>query len=364
MITSLAIENFRCFESFRLDGLRPVNVLVGRNGGGKSTVLEALHALLAVWPPDAFVQSAARRDAVRWNAKGDALYELRGLFHGWRELLGAQLQVHGTFSDGAGATLALSVRPASEARRPGEDLATGLESRVVALWERQGVSPRDVWFRALLDNDGLVQGARLYQPDLRGADGFVPRVTLVPVSGVDADALAAGWEQIVLSPNEDAVSELVRTAVPIVEKVTLAPRAQSPFGGAAPLARVRGAAQVVAIAQLGEGALRAFQLGVVLASGGGTVLIDEVDTGLHHSVLTSVWRMVLRAAVAQGTQVVVTTHSRDALEALRIALAGDGASAEDVALFRVDHGLPEAVRYSGDELVAAIDDGFEVRGLR
>lgn len=45
MLKSLEIKNFRCFESFRLEKLGQVNLLVGSNNSGKTSRLEALYLL-------------------------------------------------------------------------------------------------------------------------------------------------------------------------------------------------------------------------------------------------------------------------------------------------------------------------------
>ena len=41
MIRELAVKNFKCFESLKLE-LRSLNVLMGLNGMGKSTILQSL----------------------------------------------------------------------------------------------------------------------------------------------------------------------------------------------------------------------------------------------------------------------------------------------------------------------------------
>ena len=42
MLEQLRIENFRCFKSFELEHLGRVNLLVGKNNSGKTSILEAL----------------------------------------------------------------------------------------------------------------------------------------------------------------------------------------------------------------------------------------------------------------------------------------------------------------------------------
>jgi predicted ATP-dependent endonuclease of OLD family len=43
MLKKLKIENFRCFKSFELNHLGKVNLLVGENNSGKTSILEALN---------------------------------------------------------------------------------------------------------------------------------------------------------------------------------------------------------------------------------------------------------------------------------------------------------------------------------
>lgn len=46
-ISRVRIENYKCFQSFELDLTAGVNILVGNNEAGKSTILEAIHLALS-----------------------------------------------------------------------------------------------------------------------------------------------------------------------------------------------------------------------------------------------------------------------------------------------------------------------------
>src|SRR6202034_3737992 len=71
-------------------------------------------------------------------------------------------------------------------------------------------------------------------------------------------------------------------------------------------------------------------LGIALhlvATRNGVLLIDEIDTGLHYSVMETMWKLVLKTAERLDIQVFATTHSRDCYEALAAisrADPGDG----------------------------------------
>ena len=50
----------------------------------------------------------------------------------------------------------------------------------------------------------------------------------------------------------------------------------------------------------------------ISAAPDGVVLMDEVENGIHHSVLPKVWRVIDTAAKQLNTQVFATTHSLSA----------------------------------------------------
>jgi recombinational DNA repair ATPase RecF len=50
MIRTVDIRNFRCFEHLRIEGCQRVNVIVGDNAAGKTSLLEAMFMALGVNP--------------------------------------------------------------------------------------------------------------------------------------------------------------------------------------------------------------------------------------------------------------------------------------------------------------------------
>ncbi|MEL6910916.1 MAG: AAA family ATPase [Cyanobacteria bacterium J06598_4] len=46
MLRDLTIQNYRCFEDFQIDGLEQVNLFVGNNNSGKTSLLEAIYLLV------------------------------------------------------------------------------------------------------------------------------------------------------------------------------------------------------------------------------------------------------------------------------------------------------------------------------
>lgn len=119
------------------------------------------------------------------------------------------------------------------------------------------------------------------------------------------------------------------------------------------------AGQRIPVGSMGDGIWRL--LGITLAmvqARGGVLLVDEIDTGLHYSVLVDMWRLVLETARSLDVQVFATTHSRDCYEALA-AVTEPGRT--EISLQRIERGKVEAIAFTELEIRQAADRGLEVR---
>jgi AAA15 family ATPase/GTPase len=94
---------------------------------------------------------------------------------------------------------------------------------------------------------------------------------------------------------------------------------------------------------------------------GGIVLTDEIDTGLHHSVLQKVFEAIGLAARNADAQVFATTHSYECIMAAHRAFSeGEGYDLSLHRLDRIDHHI-RVVTYDRESLEASLDLSWEVR---
>ena len=117
------------------------------------------------------------------------------------------------------------------------------------------------------------------------------------------------------------------------------------------------------LADFGGGAMRLFRLAVNCSRAqGGLLLVDEIENGLHHSVLPEFWSRLAQLARDARVQVFAATHSHECIDA---AIEAFGEESSELAV----HGLyreagSEAVQstfFSGETLAAARDLAFELR---
>lgn len=329
MLRSLTIEGFRGLRRFALPELRRVNLLVGRNNGGKTAVLEAAGWLASGGSFETLELCTADRGEPR-PTQGASL---RPLFWGHPRPLAGVLAVSG--QRGAEA-LTLS----AEADGAG-----------VLTLTRGGAHPS----RVLLPLSPEGEPGAL-KPWERGTPPS--QVTWNGVHGDSTGTLAAMWAELVGNPAEELVGQALRILEPRVRRVVFTP-AQPPEV----FLVLDGAAERVPLASMGEGTRRLLSLSINLAqAAGGLALFDELDTGLHHRALVDLWRLVLRAARPLDVQVLATTHSLDALRALAWLHAEEPALTEDFLLHTVHKEEERARTFTAAEVEVAMDSLVELRG--
>jgi len=89
-------------------------------------------------------------------------------------------------------------------------------------------------------------------------------------------------------------------------------------------------------------------------------LIDEIDAGLHFSVLPEVWRIIVAASVEYSVQIFATTHSYECIDA---AVKGSAGNDDKLALFRLTRrdGDIRATRVEHEGIRSAVDFALELR---
>jgi hypothetical protein len=92
----------------------------------------------------------------------------------------------------------------------------------------------------------------------------------------------------------------------------------------------------------------------------GIVLIDEVENGIYFRKLPEMWIHLRDLCSKNDTQLFVTTHSKECLECLLPAIDG---CEDKFMLLRAEQrdGVYRIVQFSGANLEAALEEGFEIR---
>ncbi len=141
--------------------------------------------------------------------------------------------------------------------------------------------------------------------------------------------VAEMWDDIALSPTEERIIESVRIIDPRIEGIRTLQNGEI-------VTKVEDVERRLSLGNLGEGVARILLIALTVAdSEGSTAMIDEIDTGLHFSVMEKMWRMVIETARKLDVQVFATTHSQDCLEGIARLYERYPEATKDVMVFKL-----------------------------
>lgn len=337
MIERLTIEGYRGFERFEMEGLGRINLLVGRNNSGKTSVLEALWLLATAeaaggeWPAALWMVAHRRDEVVAGHAR------LKHLFYMAPERKATDYGLSVTYQEG-GLSLTLS----------------NVNGRQYIEHRRSPRGQLDFHSQLdIVDEDAL---ARPTVVSLFEQEGW-PVPPIVGPNVLERNALVNLFGRIVLSPDEERLIESMQLLDPRIQRLGITGGKHRRL-----MTKVEGFSQRLPLGHLGGGVTRFAQLWLsLLASERGPLLIDEIDSGLHHSVMVDMWRQVHRLAVERDVQIFATTHSWDCVAALGEMCALEAASEGDVSLQRIAAGRSKPVYYTPERILIAAEEGIEVR---
>ena len=374
-LPDLLIRGFRGIDEMDIPSLGRATLLAGRNGAGKTTVLDAVRVYAARGSYPVLSDLLGDRDEVLTGRGGYPAIESdwESLFHG-REISDS---VRIAIGPRQGAARQLRISPTVL----DAEGASGLD-RMLARFLRDRVHDRVHALRILFGhNEQLVPYLRVQEESssepvarqaIRDARRFLERDE--PLQPAVCEFLGPGllgnaaislyWDKVALTDDEERAVDALRMIGVDVDRVAMIgrdTRVGRP-GGRRVIVRLASQDRPVPLRSLGDGARRMFGVALALAnSRDGFLLIDEAENGIHHSVQHRFWRMVLGTAQANNVQVLATTHSWDCVRGFARA-ASELEQAEGM-LYRIerDNGKVRAVDYHEDELGIAAEQGIEVR---
>jgi hypothetical protein len=348
-----------------MNGLTRVNLLVGANNAGKTSVLEAAEILAAGGQPWVLLRSPTRRgDGFVPTSElqpGSRIADIRHLFHGHVLEPGVSFRIEGDAPQARFVTARVS-----------SALSVGLDKLKfgVPLTEQEDVQPL---LALIIESDGQSKPPPIL-PLLGGVGLSIDMVRSLPLEDeqeapanyVDTTDLAYRfgelWDRILLTPAEERVVEALRIIEPDLDRVAPLSRATGRAQLGAIVVKLKGKDERIPLGSMGEGMKRLLVLTVNLVSApGGLVLVDEIDTGLHFTTLTRMWKLVIEAARQFNMQVLATTHSLDCVRALAWVYEKNRDLGSEISVHRIQRGTDTAVTYGAEEILAAVEHDMEIR---
>lgn len=364
MLYDLTIQNYRSFKDFQIDGLARVNLIVGSNNSGKTSLLEAIYLLVNQNKPQCLIDLLDNRGEIALT-KASTLsnnrnlisptYQIKHIFH-THQLSFDQTILLESQKD---RPLSLQIE-LSPINRQGQ-LFEDIQDEELSGFELSFIYKPDEQIRIPVLDDGSVETrffrvAKSPRPSL-----FItaPPCEYLTTDNITFKKLAELWDGINLTPKEDEVVRALQILEPDVERISFTSRQTSKSGI---IIKMRGQRDPIPLGSMGDGIRRILTLAMSAVNvENGFLLIDEIDTGLYYEVQADMWRLILETAQRLNVQVFATTHSWDCVSAFQEALGN--VNSEIGKLFRLDmkYGKIRAVEYLAQDLKIALQQNIEVR---
>lgn len=323
ILNSLEIRNFRAFRDLNIDRLGRINLFVGKNNVGKTSLLESLQLYASRASTPTFIwQIMIARHEVKQpfvNVR-DMLTALKSLFHGRPDIRpGLQpIQIGSVTAPQEILSIAVDwsvteIRDGSIHTRPlaqgGKDVPDNFSS------PRFTIQVAGTTLSYPID-PSLPQGI------LRLNSNEIPCL-LASAHGLSSQRLIELWDMVALTKLEEDVLTALRLLAPGLVDLNFV---NTPLSGGEriPIVKLAGSDEPISLYSLGDGMLRTLGIALALVNAkDGLLLIDEFENGLYYTVQPDIWQFIFQVAHRLNVQVFATTHSWDCIEAFQKAAAAD-----------------------------------------
>ncbi|HOO64260.1 MAG TPA: AAA family ATPase [Synergistaceae bacterium] len=340
ILTDFHIQAFRGLQDVTLKDLAPINVVLGANNAGKTSILEALALLLRPLDPAQWIQVARLRDM-------DIFLE-----DGLWSLFPSSEPLHAEDSPKQTAPLEISGTLQKEQRI--------LRARGLASLNWDSEASESLMLRIEAKVNDLATHTMEFRRETPAQFGngviFHKCFTVTSATHRSTRNLVEHLSKVVDMGEKKLALELLQLFDPHIEGLDVS----APGGreGVRVSHKKRG---VVDLSSFGDGMRRAAALALALVrSRGGILLVDELESGIHPQILPKVLQQLFLAAKTAGTQIVATTHSLEAMDMV-IEISKTESSNSLAAYYLQQEGTPLLHRYDLQTLINLRDTGFDVR---
>ncbi|MBI3079006.1 MAG: AAA family ATPase [Deltaproteobacteria bacterium] len=360
MYHSFEVRNFRCFRELTIPDLARVNLIAGVNNVGKTALLESLFLHCGAYNPELAMRLSAFRgfesmkiQLGRWaEAPWDSIFNAFDM--------SKKVELVGVNESSGRRTLTLRVvRDPEELAKLGQFVEHDPQKIEKGFMSLESTQVLELEY----DQEGKRGRYLLILDRQRPRTEPIPPPPPFPAfylgsrSGLPFEEEAERFGKLQVRGEDEVALEVLQIIEPRLTRLAVVIAMGQPV-----LHGDIGLGRLIPLPVMGGGMVRLANWVVTIANAqGGVLLVDEIENGLHHSILDKVWLAIGEAARKFNAQVFATTHSLECIMAAHRAFTKSGVY--DFHLHRLER-VEDSIRtltYDGETLAAALETGLEVR---
>jgi len=366
-LDNLTIHRFRGLRDLNLKDLGQINILVGGNNSGKTSVLEAISTYCRPLDPLEWLNTSWRReikysrkpqlDALKWLFPQNSQVSHTHVYEGETYVSSngdfPVTESRAIYREFEGISELGEVENSSESQLEIDEIefdnilrGAELELKVATIYDPEELSVKfEIW-----ENQRFVNRKNR-------STAVLPIDTVTPFSHrIEQLQINLLSEVILLGMKPEVIKLLQQMDSEITDLVILSPTGKSPS-----LYIDHKRVGISPLSAFGDGVRRLLFIALTLVKvEGGVLLIDEIETAIHTVALGSSFAWIVKWCQLLDVQLFATTHSLEAIDAMLEA----SDSETDLVLYRLEkkESQTKAIRLERERLQRLREDlGQEVR---
>jgi AAA15 family ATPase/GTPase len=357
MITKVSIFNFKVLHRLEKVTLNKITLIGGKNNAGKSTFLEALFVYMDAKNPDVFNRLLAWRDFTEIRVDPDLIWA--PFFTNLDVSNNIEFKVSDSDIEGFNRYLQISYQskfipnipiPINNNGYLVQGLASSSGFNALSFNHKINNSP-DFCAHILRHSGGISYYKEYDNLDLLHGVYFMGS-TVVHI--YENPEFLSKLEK---NDAQSTILPILQTLDPNIQRLQLIKDGQQDI-----IYADFGNKRKIPVNLLGTGFCRCLSIALILAAGNKEMLfIDEIENGIHYSLLGKYWQFLMEASNVYNCQIIATTHSYEMIQAF--SDAAQEKRFKDIAYIRLakKEDVVSAHQFNFDEITSALAFEMEVR---
>jgi AAA15 family ATPase/GTPase len=358
MISSIHIQGFRAFNDLSLTNFKRINLFLGKNDCGKTTILEALFLIIGISNPKLAFNINAFRDLFLTENEDFRFLFNRLDFH-------TKVSIEAIMEDGqsrsltfepgymSGFTTDISLNQKAAFSGAISKESEKIEKLICNIAIKNLKSGKSKKYQSEIAIVGNRLEEKLPDKYKENLTGFFIRSNTIFTD------ISLRLENILIKKQKELLIEPLRLIEPQIIDLEL--------GRNGMIYVDLGYDRLIPINLLGDGFRRIFAiLTKLIDTKNGIILIDEIENGLHYTSLNTFLKYLLQISRLNNVQLFITTHSKETLQTLKDILQLEAFSSYQIevnnyTIRNLNHNKINSYLYDYDKFEFAIEQDIELR---
>jgi hypothetical protein len=355
MIYAIEFNHFRAFDHVKINGLRRLNIVVGRSASGKTALLEGVRLALGATPQIAFGLNGLRGIPAFFapNMVSDQFEAV------WSSLffdfdISRPIRFEVVNSEGRSASLLIRFAPEKTFTPNLQQMLSGQPTPTYTVtpiaFERISFDGDETTLYGTINSNGQIQVENGL--DLGAVTDFFPS------TWQSNSVQVANWfSKLSIEGREVSAKDAIKKQFPEILDLSV----QSPAQAPALYATVSHRSRKLPVSLISSGINKFISLLAAIENyKSGVILIDEIENGIYYKILPALWEAIYAFSKQGQTQIFATTHSWECLQGAADLIQRSPADFNLLQVYQ-ESGRSEVAVVPGEDAAQAIEAGIEVR---